>query len=80
VKVMNTAAKCQSCQFWLPLPTFPGKGECRRFPPQVFANVSSDGECDSNGIVTDDDCAWPWTGRDQWCGEFRMKEGWVVIP
>lgn len=39
---------------------------CRRFPPQVWETVDSGGS------------AFPRVEEEEWCGEFKPEEKWIV--
>jgi hypothetical protein len=54
--------KCNACEWWEA-----NERECRRYPPQTIAVVSSD---DRGEVHTDIDVCWPSAYSDGWCGEF----------
>ena len=59
---MNRA--CRNCMWWVELGgDQDGVGDCRALPPQIVV-YSDDGE----------DCRWPVTNDEEWCGAFRMTE------
>lgn len=54
---------CSNCQLWI---RREGGGQCKRYPPNVFASPAPDG----SGAIRWDQ-AWPWTNPDNFCGEHR---------
>lgn len=60
---------CGKCRFWHPLSD--DSGECRRYPPSVVVDVSSESSSDGGSqIVTSNVAtAFPTIGRNGWCGE-----------
>ena len=60
---------CDNCQFYVEIR---GKGECRRFPPQVCANPHSE-------VYDSHTFNFPQVKKDDWCGEFETGEvGWIL--
>lgn len=59
---------CSTCQWWT-------SRECRRYPPQVVARVTSDvtgspGEYREE-VETEFESVWPDTLHTDWCGEHK---------
>jgi hypothetical protein len=70
--VSGRAERCERCRFWV---GYPGEGpifagECRRNPPQLLQNDRLL-SIDASGDIPVGKAWWPWTMRDDWCGEFR---------
>jgi hypothetical protein len=62
---------CINCRFFSPVDVSTARdGTCRRFPPVVVNDVSSD---DNGTIETDHPSIWPYVTDSAWCGEFKMK-------
>jgi len=68
--VENTAARsCDACRYWWQEKvrrTAAGWGQCRRMPP----SLPSDRE-DKLKLVG----IWPETEANDWCGEWRARDG-----
>ena len=63
--------RCSSCAFWWTERLVPdvSHGQCRRFPPELFARQRL------GRVKTPGRAAWPDTARDHWCGEWKDKNG-----
>ena len=61
--------KCEACEFCelLDQKVYKGFAICRRFPPSWYAHGEA-GEVDS-GV------SFPEVESDDWCGEFKPREG-----
>lgn len=64
---------CISCRFWESKTNKLGPvgslGECRRYPPKVFAILLKDQDREDRWIS---DTHWPDTFDDEWCGEYQV--------
>ena len=63
---------CKDCKFF---EAYGGKsvfGECRRYPPTIFAETTTADESDI--VVSSTDVQFPRLGMDEWCGEFKDKK------
>ena len=63
---------CEHCHFWVGPGS--GQGECRRYPPEIVAE-----------LYTTPVASFPRTAARDWCGEWRLREGnppgvWVQTP
>lgn len=67
----NDLEMCENCIFWQKWKGYHKKGTCRRYPPSLFAEV--DGGPD--GVTTKAYAAQPETEADDWCGEFKERNG-----
>ncbi len=52
---------CDNCRFY-------NKGNCQRFPPQVWADETSLSQ------------SFPQVSEDSWCGEYKRKEAVQLMP
>lgn len=63
---------CKECKWWEFVED--GEGPCHRYPPDQQAVMEFNDGCIQNH--------WehPWTGKDDWCGEFEASKdymGWL---
>ena len=72
---------CETCKFYTPVSiitvdngeVIPAEGgHCRRYPPQLVAEVVRVGEGVSQSVVQP---YFPYMARSEWCGEHRAREG-----
>jgi hypothetical protein len=57
---------CKSCRFWVQTRTIDSEfsmGECRRHPPTVFYDPTSD----DNPVFAE----WPPVSSSEWCGDYE---------
>jgi hypothetical protein len=60
---------CETCKYWEPVDKL--TNICRRYPPQVTVKVYSDRDGEVTYKV---DTESPWTGPEDWCGEYTQKK------
>jgi hypothetical protein len=66
------AEGCETCRFSVPVvPDHCEPRRCLRFPPQYVGNPAEDDSVDIGGF------AFPWVAADDWCGEWRARDGKV---
>jgi hypothetical protein len=61
IQMIENERCCQKCRFYEP-----ERGECRRYPPQIW----SDNDCFYENF--------PKVLVSEWCGEFQAEEGWIL--
>lgn len=61
IKMIENERCCGNCRFY-----YPEGRECRRNPPQVWADEEDVGYC------------FPRVSKEEWCGEFNEIEKWVI--
>ncbi len=66
IKTIENSRCCGSCRFY-----FEEGRQCRRYPPQAWSESQSEYSC-SLGF------SYPEVNKDEWCGEFREIEQWVL--
>lgn len=66
IKIADENRCCKNCQFY-----YEEGRECRRFPPQVWGDPSSETTCSYA-------CNYPEVTESCWCGEFKPHEVWVL--
>lgn len=59
--------KCSDCRFFLFDDDEPEKGECRKFPPQLFSSTQGD----ASDIFTQFCSYWPDVDPEEWCGQWE---------
>lgn len=60
---------CEKCIFFKE--TYGQRGECRRYPPQAWSESHPE-TSSSLGFN------FPEMRSDEWCGEFKGLEGWIL--
>jgi hypothetical protein len=65
--------RCGTCRWWGGWPD-DDAGLCRRYPPAFGAREMEPGEVEAGHLAADRGF-WPVTDSDDWCGEWRPREG-----
>lgn len=63
IKMIENELCCGKCRFF-----HPERRECRRNPPQVWADEETVGYC------------FPRVKEEEWCGEFQPEQKRWVVP
>lgn len=70
---------CKDCKYWLERSTpSDGEGYCRRYPPFMIAEITSDTGYDSDRVQSvysyGPNTYWPEVKELDWCGEFKARK------
>ena len=60
--------RCEFCKFWEFRDKQLNSGYCRRHAPCSVLRNDQEDEVDYAHR-----CKWPWTSKDDWCGDFKQK-------
>lgn len=58
--------RCETCRYWERIREM-NAGWCHRYPPQVYPDTSGT----ADDISTSTEAAFPYVGKDEWCGEHK---------
>lgn len=65
IQLIENQRCCQKCRYWVS-DEHQSWGRCHRYPPQFWSEGESSGACHVG------------TDSNDWCGEFRPEERWVL--
>jgi len=61
--------KCKDCKWWDLLAIGERSGECRKYAPKyLYCDIDKNSE-----PVASEDGIWPFTDKNDWCGEFEAR-------
>lgn len=71
IRMIENNRCCRNCQFYEKSDYSDERGQCHRYPPQIWTDVQS--ETSSSSVVS-----FPDVTAGEWCGEFQEVTRYIV--